>query len=83
MPSSRTRRFRVFTCDRGRRWLDVDNDSDRTVAGVIQELVESNFWRELDRLPTDVLTRHLPALTLSPSMRRLLEIWIEEKRNAA
>jgi hypothetical protein len=69
----------VFTCDRGRRWLDVDRDSSRTVAGVLQELVESSFWRELDRFPTDVMRRHLPNLSLSRSMRRLLEIWIEEK----
>jgi hypothetical protein len=75
----RSRRFRVFTCDRGRRLLDVDRAPDLTVRWILQEVVESGFWRELDKFPTDVIARHLPHLTLPAHPRRLLEIWIEER----
>jgi hypothetical protein len=75
----RSRRFRVFTCDRGRRLLDVDRAPELTVRWILQEVVESGFWRELDKFPTDVIARHLPHLVLPVHTRRLLEIWIEER----
>lgn len=73
------RRILVFTCDRGRRWLDVDAAPAAQVATVLQEVVESGFWHELDRFPVDVISRHLPKLTLARHTRRLLEIWVEER----
>ncbi len=75
----RPRHFRVFTCDRGRRWLDVDREAEATVRWVLQEVVESAFWTELDKFPTDVIARHLPKLEITCDTRRLLEIWIEER----
>jgi hypothetical protein len=75
----RNRRFQVFTCDRGRRLLDVDRAPETTTRWILQEVVESGFWRELDKFPTDVIALHLPYLVLSPHTRRLLEIWIEER----
>lgn len=75
----RSRRFRVFTCDRGRRWLDVDRAPPATVGWILQEVVDSGFWRELDKFPTDVIAEHLHRLVLPPHTRRLLEIWIEER----
>jgi hypothetical protein len=73
------RRFRVFTCDRGRRWYDADLIPLAALVGVLQELVESGFWRELDRVPVDAIARALPRLQVPRATRRLLEIWIEER----
>jgi hypothetical protein len=78
----RARRFLVFTCDRGRRWVDVDRDPPARVAAVLQEVVESGFWRELDRFPTDAIAHALPHLSVPRHTRRLLEIWIEERPDA-
>jgi hypothetical protein len=75
----RKRRFQVFTCDRGRRWVDADRDPPERLAALLQEVVESGFWRELDRFPTDVIAQALPALSVPRHTRRLLEIWIEER----
>jgi hypothetical protein len=73
-----SRRFQVFTCDRGRRWLDVEQAPPHLVVSILQEVVESGFWRQLVRFPADVVARHLKDLHVPLSTRRLLEIWIEE-----
>ncbi len=75
------RRFQVFTCDRGLRHVDVDRDDPARIASLLQEVIESGFWRELARFPSDTLAAALPRLTLARETRRLLEIWIEEKRD--
>lgn len=75
----RRRRFEVFTCDRGRFLIDVDKDPPRTIVNTRQEVVESGFWRQLDKFPTDAIARALPELSLPQNTRRLLEIWIEER----
>jgi hypothetical protein len=75
----RSRRFEVFTCDRGRRVLDVDRDPLLLIAAILQEVVESGFWRELDKFPTDAIAQALPHLSVPRSARRLLEIWVEER----
>ena len=59
--------------------LDVDLAPENTVREILQEVIESGFWLELDKFPTDVIARHLPGLVVPPSTRRLLEIWIEER----
>ena len=76
-----SRRFEVFTCDRGVRHVDVDHDHPARIASLLQEVIESGFWRELARFPSDTLAAALPRLTLARETRRLLEIWIEEKRD--
>jgi hypothetical protein len=73
------RRFFVFTCDRGRRRMNVDRDPPERLAAVLQEVVESGFWRELEKFPADVIARLLPRLTVAPNTHRLLEIWIQER----
>ncbi|HJX52324.1 MAG TPA: hypothetical protein VJ801_06115 [Polyangia bacterium] len=73
------RRFFVFTCDRGRRLLSADRDPPERLAAVLQEVVESGFWRELEKFPADVIARLLPRLTVAPNTHGLLEIWIQER----
>ncbi len=75
------RRFEVFTCDRGVRPVDVDLDDLARIVSLLQEVIESGFWRELAKFPSDTLAAALPRLTLARETRRLLEIWIEEKRD--
>lgn len=53
----RPRRFRVFTCDRGVFLLDADDDPLERMTAVLQEAIESGFWQELDRFPTDAIAR--------------------------
>lgn len=69
----------MFTCDRGRRTYHADRTDLHTLTEVIQEILDCEFWRELNRVPVDVIGRCLPGLTISRERRRLLEIWIEEK----
>jgi hypothetical protein len=49
---------------------------------VLQEVVESGFWGELAKFPTDAIARALPDLDLPSYTRRFLEIWIEERAEA-
>jgi len=74
-----SRRFELFTCDRGSRAVDVDRDDPLRIASLLQEVIESGFWRELAKVPSDTLAAAMPRLILPPDTRRLLEIWIEEK----
>lgn len=60
--------------------MDVDRDPPERLASLLQEVIESGFWRELAKFPSDTLTTALARLTLPPETRRLLEIWIEETR---
>jgi hypothetical protein len=69
----------VFTCDRGTFSVDVDHDPLERMTAVLQEIIESGFWQELDRFPTDAIARSLPCLQLPRNTRRLIEIWIEER----
>lgn len=75
----RRRTIDVFTCDRGHRELDLDGAPAHVIDSTLQEVVESGFWRELDKFPADVIARALPHLSLPSHTRRLLEIWIEER----
>ena len=75
----RARRFEVFTCDRGRKTYDANSTDLHTLTEIVQEVVDSRFWVELDQIPVDVIARCLPNLALPRSTRRLLEIWIEER----
>jgi hypothetical protein len=59
--------------------VDVDKDDPDRVRKLLQEIVESGFWRELDRFPVDAIASALPRLELPRQTRRLLEIWIEER----
>ena len=75
----RPRRFRAFTCDRGVFSVDVDRDPPERITAMLQEVIESGFWRELDRFPVDAIARSLPNLQLPRNTRRLIEIWIKER----
>jgi hypothetical protein len=76
------RRVRVWTWDRGNRALDMDGPAELLVP-VLETVLNGALWRELPKFPLDTLARLLPRLDVAPNLRRLLEIWIEEKSRPA
>jgi hypothetical protein len=53
------------------------------LAPILETVLNGALWRELKKFPVDVLERLLPAVTVPSNIRRLVEIWIEEKRRPA
>ncbi len=50
---------------------------------ILETVLNGALWRELKRFPPETLERLLPRLDVPPNIRRLVEIWIEEKRRPA
>jgi hypothetical protein len=50
---------------------------------ILETVLNGALWRELKRFPPATLERLLPRLDVPPNIRRLVEIWIEEKRPSA
>lgn len=73
------RRFRTVDRNRGAFSVDVDCDPPERIAALLERLVEAGYWQELDRFPTDVVTRSLPHLHLPRTTRRLVETWVSER----
>lgn len=71
--------FEVFTCDRGRRTYTVGVTSMHTLTEVLNEVLDSGFWREFCNFPPEVVAAALPELQLEWATRRLVEIWLEER----
>ena len=76
------RRVRIWTWDRGNRMLDMDGRAE-LLAPVLETVLNGALWRELEKFPTDTLARLLPRVEVPSNIRRLVEIWIEEKGRSA
>jgi hypothetical protein len=76
------RRVRIWTWDRGRRAVDMDGPSER-LAPILETVLQGALWRELEKFPPDTLARVLPHVDVPSNIRRLVEIWIEEKNRPA
>lgn len=76
------RRVRIWTWDRGNRAVDMDGPPALLVP-ILETVLEGALWRELKKFPPDTLVRLLPEIHVAPNLRRLVEIWIEEKRRPA
>jgi len=76
------RRVRIWTWDRGERSVDMDG-SPELLAPILDTVLNGGLWRELKKFPPDTLERLLPRVDVPPNVRRLVEIWIEEKRRPA
>jgi hypothetical protein len=68
--------MRIGTWDAGERVLDAAAATGLLVP-VLETILEGGLWKQFRRFPPDTLARLLPHLTLSPSTRRLIELWIE------
>jgi hypothetical protein len=50
---------------------------------LLETVLTGGVWEELAKFPSDTLERLLPRVVVPPNIRRLVEIWIEERRPAA
>jgi hypothetical protein len=69
---------RIWTWDRGSRLVDMDGPPELVVP-ILETVLNGALWRELKKFPVDTLARLLPRLDVPSNIRRLVEIWIEEK----
>ena len=53
------------------------------VAPILETILCGGLWRELKKFPIDTLERLLPRVTVPSNVRRLVEIWIEERGRPA
>lgn len=60
----------------------MDGPSELLVP-ILETVLNGALWRELKKFPPDTLARLLPHLDIPPNIRRLVEIWVEEKSRAA
>ncbi len=72
-------RIRVWTWDRGSRQVNMDGPTE-LLGPILETVLNGALWRELKKFPPDTLERLLPHVEVAPNIRRLVEIWIEEKR---
>ena len=73
---------KVWTWDRGLRPLDMDGEPE-LLAPILETVLEGPLWNELEKFPPDTVERLLPRVTIPKNIRRLVEIWIEERTAAA
>lgn len=60
----------------------MDAPPDR-LAPILEQVLVGGLWEELQKFPPDVVERALPRVSAPRHIRRLVEIWIEEKRKKA
>jgi hypothetical protein len=72
----------IWTWDRGARPVDMEGPAVLLVP-ILETVLTGGLWRELAKFPPPTLTRLLPLIDVPPNIRRLVEIWIEEKTSTA
>ncbi|HEY8078204.1 MAG TPA: hypothetical protein VIF62_28950 [Labilithrix sp.] len=70
---------KVWTWDRGARSVDMDGDPEH-VAPILETVLQGGLWEELEKFPPETVERLLPRVRAARNIRRLVEIWIEERR---
>ena len=73
---------KIWTWDRGRRPVNMDGEPE-LLGPILETVLNGGLWEELERFPADTVERILPRIALPRNIRRLAEIWIEEKRRTA
>jgi hypothetical protein len=53
------------------------------LAPILATVLDGGLWDELEKFPPETVERLLSRLTIPRNIRRLVEIWIEERRTAA
>ena len=53
------------------------------LAPILETVLNGALWRELKKFPSDTLGRLLPRVEVPSNIRRLVEIWIEERGHSA
>lgn len=62
--------------------MDLDGDPS-VVAPVLETVLQGCLWEELEKFPPDVVARLLPRVSVPRNIRRLVEIWVEERQQPA
>jgi len=70
---------KIWTWDRGLRPVDMDGDS-QLLRPILETVLQGALWDQLEKFPADTVERILPLVDVPPETRRLVEIWIEERR---
>ena len=68
---------KIWTWDRGLRPVDMDSQALRPI---LETVLQGALWDQLQKFPADTVERILPLVDVPPETRRLVEIWIEERR---
>lgn len=76
------RKVRIWTWDCGSQPVDMDRPTD-VLAPLLEQVLAGCLWEELEKFPPDTVERLLPHVRVAPHIRRLVEIWIEERRRPA
>lgn len=76
------RKVRIWTWDCGSQPVDMDRATD-VLAPLLEQVLAGCLWEELEKFPPDTVERLLPHVRVAPHIRRLVEIWIEERRRPA
>ena len=50
---------------------------------ILETVLEGCLWEQFVKFPPDTVERLLPRLTLPRNIKRLAEIWVEEKQRAS
>jgi hypothetical protein len=53
------------------------------LAPLLEQVLTGGLWEELEKFPPDTVERVMPHVSVPRHIRRLIEIWIEEKRRPA
>lgn len=69
--------MKIWTWDRGLRPVDMDSQALRPI---LETVLQGALWDQLQKFPADTVERILPLVDVPPETRRLVEIWIEERR---
>jgi len=77
-----SRVVKVWTWDVGRRAVDMDGEPE-LLAPILETVLDGCLWEELEKFPPDTVERLLPRITIPRNIRRLAEIWIEERQRPA
>ena len=57
----------------------MDGDS-QLLRPILETVLQGALWDQLEKFPADTVERILPLVDVPPETRRLVEIWIEERR---
>ena len=76
------RATKIWTWDRGLRAVDMDGEQE-LLAPILETVLSGCLWEELEKFPPKTVRRLLPRVIIPSNIRRLAEIWIEEREGSA
>jgi hypothetical protein len=53
------------------------------LAPILETVLQGALWEELEKFPPDTVARLLPRVSVARNIRRLVQIWLEERGRPA